>query len=92
MPKLGMSMTEGRVVNWLVNEGDSIKKGAIILQIESDKIEYEVEAPTSGIMARIYESPSEEMVAVGQLLGVILADGEEPAETDLPVPETPVCK
>lgn len=90
MPKLGMSMTEGRVVAWLTGEGDRVDKGTTILQIESDKIEYEVEAPASGVLARIYEHPSEEMVPVGQLLGVILAEGEELAEENLLIPQAPI--
>lgn len=77
MPKLGMTMIDGRVVEWLVQEASRVEKGQIVLRIESDKIEYEVEAPASGILARIYAAPSEEALPVGRLLAVILAEGED---------------
>ncbi|MBI1987173.1 MAG: 2-oxo acid dehydrogenase subunit E2 [Nitrospinae bacterium] len=76
MPKLGMTMTDGRVVEWLVQETSRVEKGQIVLRIESDKIEYEVEAPASGTLARIYAVASEEALPVGRLLAVILAEGE----------------
>lgn len=76
MPKLGMTMIDGRVVEWLVQEASRVEKGQIVLRIESDKIEYEVEAPASGILARIYAAASEEALPVGRLLAVILAEGE----------------
>ncbi|MBI2877112.1 MAG: 2-oxo acid dehydrogenase subunit E2 [Candidatus Tectomicrobia bacterium] len=89
MPKLGMTMTEGRVVEWLAPEGARVEKGATVLRIESDKIEYEVEAPASGLLARIYVVPSEEAWSVGSLLAVVLAEGEvldeEALAAELPV-------
>jgi len=77
MPKLGMSMTEGKVIEWLVEEGERVEEGQIILRIESDKIEYEIEAPCTGILAKILISPSEEPVPVGQTLAFIVQEGEE---------------
>jgi pyruvate dehydrogenase E2 component (dihydrolipoamide acetyltransferase) len=53
MPKLGVNMTQGVIVNWLVREGDPVKKGQPIVEIETDKATQEVEAPDGGIMARI---------------------------------------
>ncbi|MBI4595623.1 MAG: 2-oxo acid dehydrogenase subunit E2 [Candidatus Tectomicrobia bacterium] len=76
MPKLGMTMKEGRVVEWLVKEGEKVKKGQIILQIESDKIQFEVEAPESGIIGKIFILPSEDSLPVGQVLAILLSDGE----------------
>jgi len=77
MPKLGMTMKEGRVVEWLVKEGDRVEKGQIILHIESDKIQFEVESPDSGIMAKLLIMPSEESVPVGEVLAIMAKDGEK---------------
>jgi pyruvate dehydrogenase E2 component (dihydrolipoamide acetyltransferase) len=83
MPKLGMSMTEGKVIEWLVEEGERVEEGQIILRIESDKIEYEIEAPCAGTFAKILVMPSEEPIPVGQTLALILRDGETLSEEDL---------
>ena len=53
MPKWGMSMQEGTVGGWLKSEGDPVEKGEEIVEIESDKAVHLVEAPASGILARI---------------------------------------
>ena len=83
MPKLGMSMTEGKVVEWLVDEGERVEEGQTILRIESDKIEYEIEAPCSGVLAKILIMPSEEPIPVGQTLALIANKGEELSPGDL---------
>lgn len=77
MPKLGMTMKEGRVVDWLVKEGEKVEKGQIILHIESDKIQFEVEAPESGIVAKIVKLPSEDSIPVGQVLALLVAENEK---------------
>ena len=53
MPKLGLTMTEGTVVNWFVNEGDKIEQGDPIAEIGSEKLTGEVEAPESGTVIKI---------------------------------------
>lgn len=50
MPKLGLTMTEGRVARWAVAPGDAFEKGQCIVEIETDKIVNEVEAPADGLM------------------------------------------
>lgn len=77
MPKLGMTMREGRVVEWLVKEGEKVEKGQIILHIESDKIQFEVEAPDTGIVAKILTMPSDESLPVGHILALIVAENEQ---------------
>jgi pyruvate dehydrogenase E2 component (dihydrolipoamide acetyltransferase) len=80
MPKLGMNMTEGHIVSWLVEEGTTIKEGDPILEIETDKATNEVEAPASGIMAKILHEVGED-VPCNSVLAVILEKGENlPAE------------
>lgn len=53
MPKLGLTMTEGTIVKWLVSEGDEIKQGDNIFQVETDKLTNEVEASLSGTLRKI---------------------------------------
>ncbi|MBW2122439.1 MAG: lipoyl domain-containing protein, partial [Deltaproteobacteria bacterium] len=53
MPKLGMAMKEGKVVKWHCREGDRVEEGDVIAEIETEKITYQIEAPLSGILARI---------------------------------------
>jgi len=75
MPKLGMNMTEGHIVRWLAEQGTTIHKGAPILEIETDKANNEVEAPTSGILAKILHEAGED-VPCNSVLAVILSPGE----------------
>jgi len=50
IPKLGFSMTEGTLVEWLVGEGDSVTAGQIIYRLETDKVENDIEAPVDGVI------------------------------------------
>ncbi|HKJ95257.1 MAG TPA: lipoyl domain-containing protein, partial [Gammaproteobacteria bacterium] len=51
VPHLGMDMHEARIVNWRVDEGAEVSKGDPVLEIETDKAIFEVEAPVAGILA-----------------------------------------
>ncbi len=82
MPKLGMNMTEGHIISWLVKEGTSIKEGDPILEIETDKATNEVEAPASGILAKIMHDVGED-VPCNSVLAVILEKGEN-LPSDIP--------
>ena len=53
MPKLGLTMTEGTVVHWFVNEGDEIQAGDPVAEISSEKLTGEVVAPESGTLIKI---------------------------------------
>jgi len=81
MPKLGYSMTEGKIIHWIKNEGEEVAAGEAILQIETDKVNYEIEAPESGILAKILVKP-EDVVPVGAPMAVIIEPGE-PVPTQL---------
>lgn len=70
MPKLGLTMEVGSVVRWLKNEGDRVEKGEVIVVVETEKVEYEVESPASGILKSIIAKPEIEY-PVGELLAVI---------------------
>jgi pyruvate dehydrogenase E2 component (dihydrolipoamide acetyltransferase) len=75
MPQLGATMTEGRLVKWLAAEGQQVRKGQPIAEIETDKIVAEVEAPEDGVLARTIAKP-DDLVEVTGLLGWIAAPGE----------------
>src|SRR2546429_4439728 len=75
MPALGMNEDTGRVVQWLRGEGDAVTRGEPLMEIETDKATVEVEAPASGVLARVTARPGDD-VPVGGLVAVILAPGE----------------
>lgn len=70
MPKWGLSMTEGTVVQWLVDEGDELGKGDEVVEVESEKINNAVEAPAPGVLRRRVANEGD-VLPVGGLLGVI---------------------
>ena len=72
MPKWGLSMAEGTVVSWLVEEGAQITVGLPILEVESDKIANAVEAPDPGLLRRRLAAAGD-LLPVKALLGVMAA-------------------
>ena len=83
MPKNGMDMTEGTIIRWLKNEGDPVEKDEPIMEIETDKITMESEAPASGILLKkLYEDGA--VVPVLTTIGYIGEAGEK-------VPEAPAA-
>ena len=76
MPKLGLNMVSGVVVRWLSAEGAPVNAGEAIVEVETDKAVQEVEAPGSGILARIMKR-SGETVPCNGVIAVILDPGEE---------------
>ncbi|NBJ71142.1 MULTISPECIES: dihydrolipoamide acetyltransferase family protein [Clostridia] len=79
MPKLGMTMTEGTVEEWLKQPGDTVKEGEGIVTISSDKLTSEVEATADGVLLKIIKDVTEE-AAVGEPIGILGQDGEEVGE------------
>src|SRR5437763_393601 len=53
MPKMGDTMEEGRILRWLKKEGDAVKKGEFVAEVETEKVNIEIEAFTSGILRKI---------------------------------------
>lgn len=82
MPKLGMNMVEGTVVEWLVKEGEQVEAGQIIMAIETDKATQEVESPASGTLARILKYEGE-TVPCNTVMAVII-EADEDMPTDIP--------
>ncbi|MFQ6042896.1 MAG: E3 binding domain-containing protein, partial [Candidatus Poribacteria bacterium] len=75
MPQLDQTMTEGKVGRWLVKEGESVSKGTPIVEIETDKVVSELEAPTDGVVARIIASEGSK-VPVKDVIAIIASKGE----------------
>lgn len=70
MPKFGMTMEVGLIVEWLVNEGDTITEGDAVVVIETEKVSTELEAPATGeIVELTYEVDDE--APVGEVIGYI---------------------
>jgi pyruvate dehydrogenase E2 component (dihydrolipoamide acetyltransferase) len=87
MPALGMAQETGKLVRWLRQDGEPVKKGDPLMEVETDKVTVEIESPASGILRGVRASDGDD-VPVGQVVGWILATGESPA--DLPSsPATP---
>jgi pyruvate dehydrogenase E2 component (dihydrolipoamide acetyltransferase) len=78
MPKWGLSMTEGRIVDWLVDEGAAVKPGDEVAEVETEKLNGAVEAVAEGILRRRVAAVGD-VIPVGGLLGVI-AGPEVPDE------------
>jgi len=83
-PKLDEAMRSGKIVRWLKNEGDRVEKGETILEIESEKTAFEIEAETSGILSKVMAKAGDE-VPVGATIAFILQPGEEAPEVAEPV-------
>ncbi|MBI1204323.1 MAG: pyruvate dehydrogenase complex E1 component subunit beta [Rhodopseudomonas sp.] len=77
MPALSPTMEKGNLAKWLKKEGDSIKSGDIIAEIETDKATMEVEAADEGTLGKILVAEGSQDVAVNTPIAVILADGED---------------
>jgi len=75
MPKLGLTMTEGLIVEWRKKEGDPVKKGDILFVLETEKVTYEVEAPEDGALGKILVK-EQETVPVGAVVATLLKPGE----------------
>jgi pyruvate dehydrogenase E1 component beta subunit len=76
MPALSPTMEKGNLAKWLKNEGDAVKPGDVIAEIETDKATMEVEAVDEGILAKIIVPAGTQDVPVNELIAIIAADGE----------------
>ncbi len=79
MPKTGMTQETSTIVEWLVKEGDHVEKGQPLLEVMTDKVNMEVEAPASGVLTNIKAAPND-VVPVTQVIAYIAEPGEEIVE------------
>src|SRR5690606_15740848 len=86
MPALSPTMTEGKLSKWLKKEGDEVKAGQVIAEIETDKATMEVEAVDEGTIGKILVPEGTEGVAVNTPIAVLLEDGE--TEVSGPSPQS----
>jgi pyruvate dehydrogenase E2 component (dihydrolipoamide acetyltransferase) len=84
MPALSPTMEKGNLAKWLKKEGDAIKAGDIIAEIETDKATMEVEAVDEGVLAKIVVPEGTADVAVNEIIGVIAGEGEDAKSVSAP--------
>jgi len=77
MPALELAQETGKVLAWIKKEGDNVVKGEPLLEIETDKVSFELEAQADGILAGI-KSHEGDVVPVGQIIAWLVAPGEQP--------------
>jgi pyruvate dehydrogenase E2 component (dihydrolipoamide acetyltransferase) len=76
MPQAGQDITEGRVVKWLKAEGETVNKGEPICEVETEKVVFEIESPTDGVLLKIIV-PDGEKAEIFFTIGIVGAPGEE---------------
>ncbi|MEE9290585.1 MAG: pyruvate dehydrogenase complex dihydrolipoamide acetyltransferase [Alphaproteobacteria bacterium] len=77
MPALSPTMTEGKIAQWLKKEGEEVRSGDLLAEIETDKAIMEVEATDEGTLGKILAAAGTEAIAVNAPIAVIVADGED---------------
>ena len=83
LPRLGQGMESGTIVRWLKAEGDTVEKGEVLYELDTEKATQEVEAEASGVLLKILAGEGEE-IEVGTAIAVIGEKGEEVAEERAP--------
>ncbi len=100
MPALSPTMEEGTLAKWLVSEGDEVRAGDLLAEIETDKATMEFEAADEGTIGRILVPDGTEGVPVGTVIAILLEEGETASDAETaaaaaaaakPAPETPVA-
>ncbi len=91
MPALSPTMEQGKLSKWLKAEGDTVKAGDIIAEIETDKATMEVEAVDEGILAKILIADGTDNVAVNTPIGVIATEGEDVSAASKPAAAKPAA-
>ena len=76
MPKLSMTMEEGELISWVKHEGDQVRAGEVICEVNSDKVEMEVESPADGTLVRLAAAEGE-VVPVGAPIATLETEAED---------------
>ncbi|KTW08267.1 pyruvate dehydrogenase complex dihydrolipoamide acetyltransferase [Sphingomonas sanguinis] len=96
MPALSPTMEEGTLAKWLVKEGDTVKSGDIMAEIETDKATMEFEAVDEGVIAKILVAEGSDNVKVGTVIAILAEEGEDassvqaPSKSETPAPANPM--
>ncbi len=96
MPALSPTMEEGTLAKWLVKEGDTVKSGDIMAEIETDKATMEFEAVDEGVIAKIIVAEGSDNVKVGTVIAILAEEGEDassvqaPTKSETPAPAKPM--
>ncbi len=80
MPALELAQETGKVVRWIKAPGDTVRKGEPIVEIETDKVTVEIEAPASGVLSNVTAQEGD-VIPVGHTIALIAAAGEAPVST-----------
>ena len=84
MPALSPTMEEGTLAKWLVKEGDTVKSGDIMAEIETDKATMEFEAVDEGVIAKIMVAEGTDGVKVGTPIALLAEEGEDVSAAEAP--------
>ena len=90
LPQWGMNMEDGTLTKWLVGEGDEIAEGQPLVEVETAKINSELESPASGVVAHIMATEGS-LVKVGELVAVIAEPGESVPRPEPGAPTSPAA-
>jgi pyruvate dehydrogenase E2 component (dihydrolipoamide acetyltransferase) len=88
MPALGMAQETGKLLRWMKSEGDTVTKGEPLMEIETDKVTVEIEAPADGTLAGISAAEGED-IPVGRAIAFVLSEGEDLPPTVVSVTAAP---
>lgn len=89
MPALSPTMTEGKLAKWLKQEGEEVRSGDVIAEIETDKATMEVEAVEEGTLGKILVAAGSEGIAVNTPIAILLEEGEDASALDKAAPVAP---
>src|SRR5207302_5887170 len=84
MPALSPTMTEGKIARWVKSEGEPVRAGDVLAEIETDKATMEVEAVDEGVLAKIVIPEGTDHVAVNTPIALIAENGEDVGEIEKP--------
>ncbi|MBB3911285.1 pyruvate dehydrogenase complex dihydrolipoamide acetyltransferase [Sphingomonas desiccabilis] len=89
MPALSPTMEEGTLAKWLVKEGDTVRSGDLMAEIETDKATMEFEAVDEGVIAKILVAEGSDNVKVGTVIAILAGEGEDASTIEAPAAASP---
>jgi pyruvate dehydrogenase E2 component (dihydrolipoamide acetyltransferase) len=91
LPKIGVDMTEGKILEWKKKEGDWVKKGDPLFVMETEKVTWEVVAPESGIVVKVMAKAGD-VLPVGTIVAYIVKPGEKMPQIPIEIEKAHVAK